>query len=289
MIATELSRLRTALFIAIPMDVVLWLGASSAFLRAPMPDLAPVEITRVVVDDKGHKVEKVIKKEDVQKKVTKAVEHLRTPKPIPHPTPTQKPPPPQQPKPQAPPPEGAHNKVLTAPATDKQPSPSDQTALAGGNADVGKPSESQNQGGAKVNPPTPPTPQPQPQPQPAPVAVPPAKPTPAPAPEPKPTPEPPKPEPPKPKGPSKDAEASSQVQPEIPESLKTEQLKTYVRVRVTVEEDGSFSVTLRTSSGNEEVDRRVLSALQRWKWKPALKDGEPVRSTQLFKFEFEIQ
>ena len=32
-----------------------------------------------------------------------------------------------------------------------------------------------------------------------------------------------------------------------------------------------------------------LEALKRWRWKPALRDGEPVESTLLFKFEFEVQ
>ncbi len=92
---------------------------------------------------------------------------------------------------------------------------------------------------------------------------------------------------PKPKGPTKDAEPTSQPYPEIPDDLKSQSFKTFVRVSVDIDETGAFTVTLRTSSGNADVDRRVLDALKRWKWKPALKDGEPVKSTQRFKFEFE--
>jgi protein TonB len=60
-------------------------------------------------------------------------------------------------------------------------------------------------------------------------------------------------------------------------------------VVVEIEADGSFEVSLRTSSGNPEVDQRVLEALKKWKWKPALKSGQPIASTQRFKFEFEVQ
>jgi protein TonB len=62
-----------------------------------------------------------------------------------------------------------------------------------------------------------------------------------------------------------------------------------VRVKVEVDADGGATPILRTSSGNPEIDRRVLEALRRWRWKPALRDGEPVKSTLLFKFEFLVQ
>ena len=113
-------------------------------------------------------------------------------------------------------------------------------------------------------------------------------PTPMPKPvEPKPEPAP-KPEP-KRKGPTKEAEPTDEAKPEIPDDLKRGSYKSFVRVKVEVSEDGSFTPILRTSSGNDELDRRVLDALKRWKWKPALKDGVPVKSTQLFKFEFEVE
>ncbi|HWA82479.1 MAG TPA: TonB family protein, partial [Fimbriimonadaceae bacterium] len=97
------------------------------------------------------------------------------------------------------------------------------------------------------------------------------------------------PDPPKPKGPTKDAEPVNEVQPEIPDSLKSQELKTFVRVKVEIAEDGTFEVILRTSSGKPDVDKIILDSLKRWKWKPALKDGQPVKSTQLFKFEIEVK
>jgi len=279
-IPSEFSRLRNAIFLALPIDALLWVAAGYAFLRPAPPDLAPIEIQRVVMDEKQKITPKIVKKEDVLKKIQKALPKPPPPKPRPerHEVPPEAPPkaPPKE--------EGAHNKVLTAPPVKNAP-PDVHTALAGGNADVGKPTEEQNAGAAKVNPPSPPPPTPQPTPQPAPPV---AKPAPAPPPPPPPA-EQPKPEPPKPKGPTKDAEPVSQPMPEIPDELKSQSFKTFVRVAVEVDENGNPSVTLRTSSGNPEVDRRVLEALKRWRWKPALKDGEPVRSTQRFKFEFEVQ
>ncbi len=112
-------------------------------------------------------------------------------------------------------------------------------------------------------------------------------------PQPEPLPTPPKPEPeprpaPKPRGATRDAEPARTVQPEIPDSLKRTEFRSFVRVRVEVSEDGSSSPVIRAGSGNADIDRRVLEALRQWQWKPALRDGQPVRSTQLFKFEFEV-
>jgi TonB family protein len=190
------------------------------------------------------------------------------------------------------PPEGSHSQVLTVPAKSGTPKPSDFTALAGGNAKLGAPVESQQPGNSPTPAPAPPPPVEQKhavtQPTPAPVTPQPAPPAPvtktvdAPPP-------PPPPPPPKAKGPTQDAQPDHTVQPEIPDELKSEQFKSFVRVRVEIAADGSFQVILRTSSGNQEVDKRVLEALKKWTWKPALKDGDPVDSIQLFKFQFQVE
>lgn len=90
-------------------------------------------------------------------------------------------------------------------------------------------------------------------------------------------------------GPTRDAEPARQVQPTIPDTLRQGEFKSFVRVRVSVDVSGNATYVLRTSSGNPEVDQRVLSALEQWQWKPALKSGVPVESTLNFKFEFEVQ
>ncbi|PQV64670.1 TonB family C-terminal domain-containing protein [Abditibacterium utsteinense] len=94
---------------------------------------------------------------------------------------------------------------------------------------------------------------------------------------------------PKPAGPTRAARATRQVQPDIPDELKNGEFKTSVRVTVEIGADGSSSASLRSSSGNAAIDARVLAALRRWKWKPALQDGEPVASTQRFRFDFVVR
>ena len=173
----------------------------------------------------------------------------------------------------SPPQHQAYNRVLIAPGKSTQPT--DHTALPGGNAGVGKPAEAQNPGNDQNN--TPPATAPKPALQPTPAQE--------PAPKPEPQPAPP---PPPPAGPTKDAEAASQVLPDIPDELKQDDFKSSVRVKVEINADGSFVPTLRSSSGNDQIDRIVLDALKKWKWKPALRDGQPVDSIQLFRFDFEV-
>ena len=72
--------------------------------------------------------------------------------------------------------------------------------------------------------------------------------------------------------------------------MKTESFKSFVRVRVIVRADGSFTPVLRTSSGNADIDRLVLDSLKRHgRAKPALQNGTPIESVFLFKYEFEVE
>ncbi len=280
-----------------------FLAGASHGLGHPLTDhrdLVPVEMTRVEMtqpkDKRAKPVIRTLAPPPPPKKVAEA------PKPKPRDVP-----PPKQPKPRTapppvvraprrsavPPPEGAHNQILVAKAPKgAAPNPDQHTVLAGGNARAGTPLAQQSEGNAATAPPGPTSPSPAPPratPEPVRVA---AAPSPAPtaaAPEPKPEPKPdPKPEP-KPSGPTRDAQPDNQVNPDIPDSLKDADFKSFVRVKVRIDADGSFEVVLRTSSGNADVDQRCLDALKRWKWKPALENGVPVASTQLFKFEIEVK
>jgi TonB family protein len=288
-------RLAWACVVSLLINLTLWRAVSGLAQRPVYPDLKPVEITRVILKPEQRKVPKVTP----PKKIVKRVVPVHKPIPRPRPVVIRRPRPIERPvvrrvvrrpvRVAQRPPQGAHHRILTALPGKTPIAPKEPIAQAGGNAQVGKPIEQQNPGNAVVNPPTPvektPVPPAPPPPPPPPVKV--AQ-TPAPvAPAPAPAPEPVK--PPKPRGPTRDAEASRTVKPDIPDELKRETFKSFVRVRVEVDENGGFTVVLRTSSGNAEIDRRVLEALQHWKWKPALRDGEPVKSTQLFKFEFEVE
>ncbi len=262
-------RLLLGLIVSVLANILLWAGASLVVRIVPRHDFKNVEVTRVVVDKQGHKQEKIVTKKQIEKKlavvkkeiVRKEIASRRLP----------------------PPPQGAHNRVLTALPSKNAPGDI-HTALAGGNAALGQAIGEQNAGNAATNPPVPaPAPAPAPTPAPAPARVV------APPPPVKQEVVQPPPPAPKPvaKGPTKEAEALSTVQPNIPDDLRQQDFKTFVRVKVKIAPDGSFSVTLRTSSGNAEIDKLVVDALNKWKWKPALRDGNAVEST-LFKFEFEV-
>jgi len=280
--ASSESRFAVSLAVSLALNAIVWTAAGGALLYRVAKPLTPIEIERVIVDKKGHTTVKVVKPKEIEKKVKKIVER----KPLPPPKIRPTTPPPKPP----PPPEGAHNHVITAPVRTDASKPADFTAPADGNAKLGAPTDAQAPGNAVVNPPEPPkvdSPKADP-PKPAPPE--PAKVDPPKIDPPKGAPpEPAKVYPPKPKGPTRDAEPVDAITPTIPGSIDTSNIKSFVRAKVRVAADGSFDVVLRTSSNNADLDKILLETLKKWKWKPALVDGEPVESTKLFKFEFEIK
>ena len=122
-----------------------------------------------------------------------------------------------------------------------------------------------------------PTPAPTPVPTPEPTPVPTPRPTPAPTPKPKPA------------GETRVAQPIALEKPEIPDNLKSDEYKSFVRIRAEIDEKGNVTgVTLRTSSGNAEIDRRTIQVMQHAKYLPALRNGVPIASTVLFKFEIGV-
>jgi protein TonB len=74
------------------------------------------------------------------------------------------------------------------------------------------------------------------------------------------------------------------VQPVISDEMAAKAEQRSVRVRFSIGPDGSFEVALRGSSGNGQIDDAVLSAARRWRWKPALRNGEAVSSSATIRF-----
>jgi len=274
-------RIGAAISISVIANVGLWyllsLGSNRVIKFTEPPVL---EFSRVTMDERGVKREKVVKPQEVKKKIELV-------KPVEPRHPTEAPPQPEKQARKAPPPPGAHNKVIVARGPVPSQDPQSGTALADGKAQLGVPTDGQNQGNATTNPPGPTPPSSPANPPVKPEDPPPTVPTqkqvdttPPPIP---------KPDPPKPKGPTSEAEPTHQVEVEIPDSIKNQSFKSHVHVKVTVASDGSFDVALRTTSGNQEVDKLVLDCLKKWRWKPAVKDGEPIESVHLFLFEFEVK
>ena len=86
----------------------------------------------------------------------------------------------------------------------------------------------------------------------------------------------------------KSAEPTSQPDVVLPAELKKRQFTGRIVVEVTVDVDGSHEETLIQGSGDAEIDKVVMQALRGWKWRPAYRDGEKVKSTKKFQYNIRI-
>ncbi len=87
---------------------------------------------------------------------------------------------------------------------------------------------------------------------------------------------------------NEDAQAKSQPEPELSSDQKRRKFKGRILVQVTVDADGSHTESLIQGSGDNDIDNAVLRALRRWKWEPAYRDGEKVRSTKKFEYTIKV-
>lgn len=74
----------------------------------------------------------------------------------------------------------------------------------------------------------------------------------------------------------------------MPDELRRNGGKTFVRVEIEVLPDGHTEVRLLTSSGSSDFDSKIQAGLARWQWEPAIQDGVPVSSKERRKLEFEV-
>ncbi len=88
---------------------------------------------------------------------------------------------------------------------------------------------------------------------------------------------------PPPTGPTNDAEPEFTIPVILPEGAQD--FKPTVRVKVTIERNGGVVPELTRKSGSKAVDAAILDSLRAWKWKPALKEGVPIRSVQQFDYD----
>ena len=69
----------------------------------------------------------------------------------------------------------------------------------------------------------------------------------------------------------------SQPAPRYPQEALRRDAGGTVRVRVTVATDGSVDrLEVAESSGNRYLDRAAMEAVRRWRFQPAVRDGQPV-------------
>ncbi len=74
----------------------------------------------------------------------------------------------------------------------------------------------------------------------------------------------------------------------MPDELRRNGGKTFVRVELEIQLDGHTQVRLLTTSGSSDLDRQIQETLSRWQWEPAIQDGQPVSTKERFKLEFEV-
>ena len=75
----------------------------------------------------------------------------------------------------------------------------------------------------------------------------------------------------------------------MPDDLRRNGGKTFVRVEIEVSAEGRTTIQLLTSSGSSDFDAQIQQRLADWQWEPAVQNGRPVASKQRYKLEFEVE
>ena len=81
--------------------------------------------------------------------------------------------------------------------------------------------------------------------------------------------------------------ATRKFPPMYPATAKTARIAGIVKVEVVVDEQGSVT-EVKTAEGPEMLRRAATEAIKRWKFKPAIKDGQPVRMSGYVNFNFTL-
>ncbi|MEO6226395.1 MAG: TonB family protein [Thermomonas sp.] len=81
--------------------------------------------------------------------------------------------------------------------------------------------------------------------------------------------------------------AVSQPPPSYPREALRRGIGGTVRVQVTVSPDGSVErMELATSSGDRNLDRAAMEAVRRWRFQPAMRNGQPISATVVIPLDF---
>jgi TonB family protein len=81
--------------------------------------------------------------------------------------------------------------------------------------------------------------------------------------------------------------ATAKVAPTYPPAAKTMRMTGTVKVEVIISEDGSIA-EVKNTSGPSMLQRAATDALKKWKFKPFIKDGQPVKATGFVSFNFSL-
>ena len=71
------------------------------------------------------------------------------------------------------------------------------------------------------------------------------------------------------------------VHPKYPKSAAKEGRQGWTRFSFVIEKDGSVSNVIQlASSGSKDMNQAAIKALAKWKYKPAIENGEPVQQSR---------
>ena len=75
------------------------------------------------------------------------------------------------------------------------------------------------------------------------------------------------------------ARALYQPLPEIPDALRRRSIDAVALARFRVAADGSAQVELIEPTSDPDLNRALLDSLKRWRFSPAMQNGQPVASS----------
>jgi TonB family protein len=81
--------------------------------------------------------------------------------------------------------------------------------------------------------------------------------------------------------------ATQKVNPVYPPQAKTLRMTGVVKVEVTIDEQGQVAA-VQNSSGPSLLQRAAADALKKWKFKPFVRDGQPVKAKGFVNFNFNL-
>ena len=77
--------------------------------------------------------------------------------------------------------------------------------------------------------------------------------------------------------------------PKYPESLKREGISGVVAVIIVIDEKGAIISSTVAKASNPDFERPALEAVKNWKFKPAKKDGVPVKVRVTVPLRFNVE
>jgi TonB family protein len=81
--------------------------------------------------------------------------------------------------------------------------------------------------------------------------------------------------------------ATSKVNPTYPQIARTARIAGVVKVEVVLDEQGAVA-EIRNTNGPQMLRRAAEDAVKRWKFKPFMRDGQPVRASGFVNFNFTL-